>query len=248
PSIYVYSFYDGTKILDQGRGYASFRGYPTTTPKGQLGNLDDNPAALASQTSWYVGSGTGADASNSIGLLKGRTAGVPLMLAAEAYFLQAEAYLKGYLTGNDAEAFNDGILASYQYLYEDINGATSADWDPATDVELYMEDNENNYLVHYELATTPAQKLEAIITQKYIAYNFINAQETWSEFRRTGYPKIVNGSRDPKATFASILSSSNRADQLPVRYLYADTEFQLNGGNVPTGINQFSSLIFWQPQ
>jgi hypothetical protein len=248
PSTYVYSFYDGTKILDQGRGYATYRGYPTTTPKGQLGNLDDNPAALASQTSWYVGSGTGTSATNTIGVLKGRTAGVPLMLAAESYFLQAEAYLKGYLTGNDAEAFHDGIFASYQYLYEDINGATSADWDPETDVELYMEDNENNYLVHYELATTPAQKLEAIITQKYIAYNFINAQETWSEFRRTGYPKIVNGSRDPKATFASILSSSNRADQLPVRYLYSDTEFQLNGSNVPTGINQFSSLIFWQPQ
>jgi len=248
PSIYIYSFYDGSKILDQGRGYASFRGYPAGTPKGQLGNLDDNPAALASQTAWYVGSGTGTSATNTIGLLKGRTAGVPLMLAAEAYFLQAEAYMKGYLSGDDAEAFDAGILASYQYLYEDINGATSADWDPETDFQLYLDDNDNNYLVHYELATTPAQKLEAIITQKYIAYNFINAQETWSEFRRTGYPKIVNGSSDPKLTFASILSSSSRPDELPVRYLYSNTEFQLNGPNVPTGINQFTSTIFWQAQ
>ena len=248
PSIYVYSFYDGTKLLDQGRGAATYRGFPATTPKGQLGNLDDNPAALASQTAWYVGSGTGTSATNTIGLLKGRTAGVPLMLAAEAYFLQAEAYMRGYLTGDDAEAFDAGILASYQYLYEDINGATSADWDPETDFQLYMDDNDNNYLVHYKLATTPAQKLEAIITQKYIAYNFINAQETWSEFRRTGYPKIVNGSSDPKATFSSILSSSSRTDELPVRYLYSNIEFQLNGANVPTGMNQFTSLIFWQPQ
>lgn len=248
PSIFVYSFYDGTKILDQGRGYASYRSYPAQTPKGQLGNLDDNPAALANQTSWYVGSGTGTSATNTIGLLKGRTAGVPLMLASEAYFLQAEAYLKGYLTGNDAEAFDAGVLASYQYLYEDINGATSEDWDPETDFQLYKDDNPGNYLVHYELASSNEEKLEAIITQKYIAYNFINAQETWSEFRRTGYPKIVNGSNDPRYTFASILSSSSRPDELPIRYLYSNVEFQLNGPNVPTGVNQFTSLIFWQPE
>ena len=108
--------------------------------------------------------------------------------------------------------------------------------------------NSDNFLVNYSLATSPAQKLEAIITQKYIAYNFINAQETWAEFKRTSYPKIVNGSSNPNLTFASILSSSTRADELPVRYLYAVSEFQLNPDNVPTGINQFSSLIFWQAQ
>jgi len=248
PSIYTFSFYNGDKILDQGRGAATYRAFPADTPVGQLGELNNNPAALSSQTAWYVGTGTGANASNTIGLLKGRTAGVPLMLEAEAHFLLAEAYMKGYLSGDDQAAFNAGVLASYQYLYEDISGATSSDWDPETDFELYQEDNPGNYLVNYELAASPAQKLEAIITQKYIAYNFINAQETWSEFRRTGYPTIVEGSSNPERTFASLLSNSTRTDELPVRYLYSNTEFQLNGGNVPTGINQFTSLIFWQPQ
>lgn len=248
PSEYTYAFYNGTKLLDQGRGYATYRGYPTATPKGQLGNLSDNPAALASQTAWYVGSGTGTDATNSIGLLKGRTADFPMMLAAESYFLQAEAYMKDYLDGNDQDAFNNGILASYRYLYEDISGATSEDWDPETDVQLYLDDNEGEYLVHYELASSPAEKLEAIITQKYIALNFINGHESWADFRRTSYPKIVNGSSNPTMSFASILSTSTRADELPVRYLYASSEYQLNPANLPTGINQFSSLIFWQAQ
>lgn len=248
PSEYTYAFYNGTKLLDQGRGYATYRGYPTGTPKGQLGNLTDNPAALASQTAWYVGSGAGTEATNSIGLLKGRTADFPMMLAAESYFLQAEAYMKGYLDGNDQDAFNNGILASYRYLYEDITGATSEDWDPETDVQLYLDDNEGEYLVHYELASSPAEKLEAIITQKYIALNFINGHESWTDFRRTSYPKIVNGSSNPTMSFASVLSTSTRADELPVRYLYASTEYQLNPANVPTGINQFSSLIFWQAQ
>ena len=33
------------------------------------------------------------------------------------------------------------------------------------------------------------QKLERIITQKYLAI-FPDGQEAWSEFRRTGYPKL----------------------------------------------------------
>lgn len=34
------------------------------------------------------------------------------------------------------------------------------------------------------------EKLERIITQKWIAM-FPNGQEAWSEFRRTGYPKVI---------------------------------------------------------
>lgn len=248
PSIYTYTFYNGNKILDEGRGAATYRQYPAGTPRGQLGNLVDNPAALSNQTAWYVGEGTGANASNTIGLLKGRTAGVPMMLAAESYLLQAEAYMKGYLSGDDMMAFEKGVIASFRYLYKEANGNVRAGMDPAADFETYVANNVDNYLVNYSIASSADQKLEAIITQKYIAYNFINAQETWSEFRRTGYPSIVDGSSDPTASFASILSSSPRPDELPVRYLYANTEFQLNTENVPTGISQFTSMIFWQPQ
>ena len=248
PSIYTFTFYDGTKILDNGRGAATYREFPADTPVGQLGELNDNPTALSNQSAWYVGSGTGSNATNTIGLLKGRTASVPLILASEAYLLQAEAYMKGFLSGDDITAFDNGVKASFQYLYEDITGAISVDLDVAADFNTYQEENAGNYLVNYVLASSPEEKLEAIITQKYIAYNFINAQETWSEFRRTGYPTIINGSTNPERTFASLLSNSTRADELPVRYLYANTEFQLNGSNVPTGINQFTSLIFWQEQ
>lgn len=248
PSIYTYTFYNGNKILDEGRGAATYRSYPAGTPRGQLGNLVDNPDALSNQTAWYVGEGTGTNATNTIGLLKGRTAGVPMMLAAESYLLQAEAYMKGYLSGDDLMAFENGVIASFRYLYKEVNGSVRDGMDPVADFETYKANNADNFLVNYTLASSPAQKLEAIITQKYIAYNFINAQETWTEFRRTGYPSIVEGASDPNLTFASILSSSSRADELPVRYLYADSEFQLNPTNVPKGINQFTSLIFWQEQ
>ncbi|EAZ80705.1 SusD/RagB family nutrient-binding outer membrane lipoprotein [Algoriphagus machipongonensis] len=248
PSIYTYSFYDGTKIIDNGRGAATYRSFLSNTPVGQLGNLVDNPAALSGQTAWYVGTGSGSDATNTIGLLKGRTAGYPIMLAAESYLLQAEAYMKGYLSGDDKGAFENGILASFEYLYKGADGNISSDMDPAADFDTYLAENAGNYLVNYESASSDEQKLEAIITQKYIALNFLNGQESWTEFRRTAYPKIVNGSINPRETFASILSTSSRADELPVRYLYASSEFQLNTDNVPTGVSQFTTLIFWQAQ
>src|SRR5690606_7343119 len=165
---------------------------------------------------------------------------------AESYLLQAEAYMKGFLAGDDMAAFENGVTASFRYLYEDITGATSEDWDPEADFELYKTDNPSSYLVNYDLASSPAEKLEAIITQKYVALNFINGHESSADFRRTGYPKIVNGSANPTLSFASTLSSSTRADKLPIRYLYASSEYQLNPENVPTSIDQFSTLVFWQ--
>lgn len=246
PSFYTFTFYDGTKILDYGRGAATYREFPAKTPLGQLGNLLNNDAALSNQTSWYVGSGTGSNASDAIGILKGRTADMVIMLAAESYLMQAEAYMKGYLSGDDAAAFDQGVIASFRYLYSDINGQVAAGLDPVADYELYKEDNPDNKLVNYDLATTPEEKLEAIITQKYIAMNFISGHEAWADFRRTTYPSIVNGSTNAEESFASLLSTSTRADKLPVRWLYASSEFQLNPDNVPTGMNQFTDKIFWQ--
>ena len=43
--------------------------------------------------------------------------------------------------------------------------------------------------VKWDEGATTEQKLERIITQKWIAI-FPDGQEAWSEFRRTGYPKI----------------------------------------------------------
>jgi hypothetical protein len=92
------------------------------------------------------------------------------------------------------------------------------------------------------LATSSDQKLEAIITQKYIALNYIHSHEAWSEFRRTTYPKISG--TDAKTTFVSIRSQSTHSDKLPVRLLYPSAEINLNP-NTPKLTNAFSDPIFW---
>jgi hypothetical protein len=96
--------------------------------------------------------------------------------------------------------------------------------------------------VNYSLATTNAQRLEAIITQKYIALNFVNGFEAWQEYKRTGYPAISGTTAT--STFVSLQSSATTADRLPVRNIYPTTEYNLNP-NVPSGLSAYTSKIFW---
>lgn len=251
PTTWALSFYDGSK-LDDPRGYVVYRSFPST-PTNQLGYENSNVASSPSGSAWfaYVNSdanSTSTSGGNSIGVLKGPNAGFPVMLAAESYFLQAEAALKGIIAGTPATLFNAGILASFEYLYQLPNGAYSADPDwasPSGDYQYYKETNEGNYLANFALATTDAQKLEAIITQKYIALNFINAQEAWNDYRRTHYPTITAGSTGATATFASIQSVSSRTDKLPSRILYPTSETNYNPQHVPKNISPFTSSIFW---
>lgn len=238
PSKYLFTFYDGRKITDEKRGKLTFRNFPNTSI-GQLGDEVNNPNS--DDYVWYVGTGS-ADA---LGVLKGRTAGLPIFLASETYFLLAEAALYGHeLSGSSSTNFEKGILASFTYLEKNATNALATGQVPATDAANYKTENSTNYLVNYALAATTAQRLEAIITQKYIALNFFHGHEAWNEFRRTGYPKIVNGSQVATETFASVQSGSPRADKLPIRNLYPQTEINLNV-NVPKLTNGFSDPIFW---
>lgn len=242
PSTFVFSFYNGTKLSDSKRGSLTYKNFPST-PHNQLGNEQNPPTAIASYTAWYIGVGTGTSSPNALGILKGRTAGVPIFLQAEIYFLLAEAALKGHvLNGTAKAAFENGITASFRYLEKDVTNSVPSDQNPVTDFANYKSANTSSYLVNYDVATTDAQRLEAIITQKYLALNYIHGHEAWAEYRRTGYPSISG--TVASSTFASILSQSSRADKLPVRLLYPQSEYNLNQ-NTPSGLNPFTSRIFW---
>jgi hypothetical protein len=248
PCTYAFSFYNGANLLDTNRGKAIYLGFPGSTPNNQLGDgLTGVPSAPASTNGWY--SGNTSSPGNAIGVMKGLNMGEPLMLAAESYFLQAEANIRSILPGGAAIAdsnFNHGIVASFHYLYLLPDDATlGAGLNPVADAAQYQLDNAGSYLVNFTLATTTAQQTEAIITQKYIALNFINSQEPWNEYRRTKYPTSAAVTSDPTKSFASLLSQSTRPDHLPTRILYPASEYSYNAANVPTGISPYTSLIFW---
>jgi len=258
PTKWILSFYNGTKLSDPGRGRVIYRGFPST-PTNQLGeeNTVSTQVPPTGFSAWF----TGVDANTpGLGVAKGPSQGQPLMLAAESHFLQAEAYVRGYLTGDAKAAFESGITASFNYLYQNQNGTVDAGKNVSADVAAYIAANADQstnplvYLANWNFTDKPLtgdynqstleRRIEAIITQKYIAFNVIHADEAFNEFKRTTYPRVVNGSQDPVLTFASKQSVSTRPDRMIGRVLYPQSEYNLNPTNVPS-VTIFGSRIFW---
>ena len=125
-----------------------------------------------------------------------KTSPVLYMAAAESFFLRAEAALRGWSMGGTAQEFYEkGIKMSMEE-----NGVTAGVDDyvaNSTATPAAFEDNAGS-----DNASAPSQitiawndgdsfetNLERIIVQKWIA-SWGNSPEAWSEFRRTGYPKM----------------------------------------------------------
>ncbi len=250
PTDWIVSFYDG---LNDYRGFIINSYDASTRATNQLGYESNSVRSAPSAGSWlstYVSD----VANNNFGVLKGYSAGMMIFSLAESDFLKAEAELTGEfgVSGDAAADFYTGIKASYKYLFTKNDGGDAAEEDlygVTYDVlyDDYIATNAGTYLVDYSAAVSDAQRLEAIITQKYIALNMVNSDQAWNDFRRTGYPKIVNGSTDGTKTFASLQSVSTRPDKLPSRILYPTSELSYNNANLPKDISEFNSMIFWDP-
>lgn len=244
PSTFIFGFYDGTTLSDNDRGKAIYYQFPTTGTN-RLGVESNDIVSSPTGSFWFSGTNRdGKSNGNQVGVLKGPGAGYPLLLAAESYFLQAEGALKGIISGDAQALFNDGITASFNYTYQKEDNADPSASTVSTMVENYHAANASSYLVNFNLANSSAEKLESIITQKFIALNFVHGHEAFNEYRRTHYPKIVPTGNGYK-TFASSVSESTRPDKLPTRILYPVSEGAYNSANVPQNISPFNSLIFW---
>jgi hypothetical protein len=237
-SPYILSFFDGTKLSDDNRGLAYFFNYNGgSTPKNRLGYTEADAPKAPTPAFFY----SNDREEGYWGVLKSETAPQPIMLASESYFLQAEANVRGIVSGNATTNFENGIKNSFRYLYTDPTGIVQRSVD--VDYASYKTDNFENYLVNFTKALTDEQKIESIITQKYIALAYTFGGETWNEYRRTGYPRVSGNSAT--STFASIVSQSTAPDRLPTRILYPVSEYTYNTNNVPSNISPYTDKIFW---
>ena len=136
------------------------------------------------------------------------------MTASEAAFLKAEAALRGWAgAGNAKDNYENGIsLSMSQYgldaaTYKNDNTSKPKAYvDPKNATNNVSGGGLSQATIKWDDAATFEQKLEKIITQKWIAM-YPDGQEAWSEFRRTGYPKLFtvvinnSGGKIPTATF-----------------------------------------------
>jgi len=154
------------------------------------------------------------------GHLKSPTMTAVIFTEAELYFNLAELAFKGF-GGDPKEYYYDGVLASMDYLAPDAtNNVQKRD--------SYLNQSFQN--VSYDASSN---KLEAILTQKWLATNGITAEQSWFDYSRTGLPSFIPVSEDAST------------DDRPVRLAYPASEITANNENVPDQPNVFTNKIFW---
>lgn len=127
--------------------------------------------------------------------LGGSNPPIRVMCAAEVYFLRAEGALRGWnMGGTPVDLYNQGIRTSIPL---EAPATTSAQVEayiistntpaPVSDA-LFNTPPASTIPVLYQGGASFETQLEQIITQKWIAI-FPDGWESWSERRRTGYPK-----------------------------------------------------------
>lgn len=170
------------------------------------------------------------------------TAKQVIMTPAEVYFLKAEAALRGWTGAGDVKAnYEAGITSSMtQYGVSSSAAAYIADATskPAAYVDPQAAGNNSPALstitIQWDAAASNEVKLERIITQKWLAM-FPEGQEAWTEFRRTGYPKL----------FPVVNNNSNGTidTQIQVRRLpYPINEYSVNPEGVKSGVSALGGV------
>lgn len=165
-----------------------------------------------------------------------------LFTASETWFLKAEAALRGWANAGDAGTnYESGVTRSFQkyglggveaYLadatstpapYVDPKSQTPGAHDvPANSPHL------SDITIQWDNAASNDEKLERIITQKWIAI-FPDGDEAWAEYRRTGYP----------VQFPIVVNYSNGAvpSEPGIRRLpYSQREYDSNSAGVARAV------------
>ena len=215
-----------------------------TTPKGSgyygirfASGLPGKPNYTANYSQWI-------DASNSLGVY---AMPLPIFKAAESYFLLAEAKLRwGIGTESVQSLYEKGIRCSmdnelsYRGKYAGITAYAPGDIDAYINGTTGQADFVNpgdatlnhaamsSLCVKWDEGATNEQKLERIMTQKFLAL-FPLSNEAWAEQRRTGYPKF----------FPAYVDESNGAvnkEEGVRRVIYSSNAYDTNAEGIKGGI------------
>jgi len=152
--------------------------------------------------------------------------------AAEIWFLKAEAYQRGLATGNAEEAFKKAIDLSVRFYYNINAGATLQE-----DV-VALPDDQTISSFAAERWNAYASKEEAIATQKWLHFGFLQEFEAWTELRRTGLPRL----------FYSVTqgAGSGVSARVPNRLRYPDDERTYNPNNcLKIEDDKFDTQLLW---
>ena len=158
----------------------------------------------------------------------------PLLVftAAESHLLLAEAAVRGWYSATTAAAEYASAVRSgmKQWALFGTGGVISD-----AKINAYLTANP------FKSAGTVAEKMEQIGTQKWVALFLEDEYEIWSNWRRTGYPRLTPTNYPGNLT----------GGKIPTRFVIPDSEEQYNQQNFyeartrQGGTNTLSSLVWW---
>lgn len=172
-------------------------------------------------------------------------ANTPILVfcAAEVAFLKAEAALKGWIAGGDAQAksfYESGIQISMdQHAVSTGTYLTGKTLPQAYTNPFLTRSNTsvpNRITVSWDdFMSTQNSKLEKIITQKWLA-NFPYGMEAWADHRRTGFPQFFTA-LDNLSSSSFIGNVVNTPGRLARRLPYPQAQYRSNGANVAQAVS-----------
>jgi len=142
-------------------------------------------------------------------------------------FVVAEAAARGWVTESDVNWYKKGIEAAMKFIVDNTPNTTQFHQGMPMD-QNYVTTAVNEYGTNFP--TDLEKKVEAIITQKYLASFLQGRISPYYDYRRTGYPKW-------KINPASSLNV-DAPDKIPTRWRYPAVEYNNNGENVSEALKR----------
>jgi hypothetical protein len=147
-----------------------------------------------------------------------------LVTYAQTQLLLSEAVVRGWVQGDAAALYSNGIKAHMEQLSSYTDAAV-----PAASIDAYLAAN----------PLDPANALEQINTQYWVA-SFLNGPEAFANFRRSGYPELP----------PNPLRNDIDTEDFIRRLTYPDAEFSVNSGNIQQalsrqGADELDTRVWW---
>ncbi|MFD2968045.1 SusD/RagB family nutrient-binding outer membrane lipoprotein [Sphingobacterium bambusae] len=154
--------------------------------------------------------------------------------ASEVNFLKAEAFQRWGNTASAQTAYETALKQSVTFYYYLNNLNTTGIKTEVKPTDAIINNFVNSSTVSYVGSAT--DKLSLIYTQKWLHFGFLQAQQGWAEYRRTGYPQLTFQT-------ANLASSANP----PVRLTYPSSEITYNNQNYQAVKDKDTrdTKIFW---
>lgn len=161
--------------------------------------------------------------------------------SSEVAFLKAEAKLAGYnVAGTAEEHYLEGVKRSFaEHGISETELATyindtnrPADFDDTIEPK-YSATAPSTLTTEWDDSASDEVKLERIMIQKYLAL-YPDGTEAWSEWRRTGYPRLIPANSNI-SNFGVVTSDGHKDGVRSIPY--PQSELNLNGENVRKAIN-----------